>query len=643
MSESPRPAEASSGLHILQIGYDDSVFESGNGSDTIERQKAYWREIDRVRPGSSLTLIVITKKSQAKDFRAGEVCFVPVLRTAKYLLPFSLFRTLARIHRSSPIHVIATQTVQEEAWVSAVFARLNGLRVIGQVHYDLFSPAAQREIFGQGLAGSLRKRLTFWVLPRLYAVRVVAKGIRDEVVKQNLNRNVSVIPVPVPMLRSEAPQSARDAPESPTILFVGRLVPSKRLDTWLQVAARVAAMDPRVRFEIVGDGPLKASLVDQAARLGLTENVTFRGTLPYAALPDAYRASTLFLLTSAHEGFGRVAVEAYAQQVPVVATRTVGSQDIVVHGETGFLHEEGDIAGIAESVMTLIRDDGLRRRMATGGNAFVRREFDPDEVSRHWSLLLANTAEEVKPRFILPPLRATWKRWQKLSSTRYSLLRALEYERLQGLRLQGRVLDAGGGASSSYHQLLTVDGTIDGVNLSANEKPAIVADLNRPLPVTSNSYDHVLSFNTLEHVEHDTKAVDELLRVLRPGGTFHIAIPFFHHAHASPSDFHRHTAEWWANTLGSRPVAKDSLKVEPLVWSPMASAYSVLEFSLPFRWLLRKLVMLQAMVSQAFWARGSDRLPENLFSGRYRAYALGFYVTGRKLSGIDEVATAGQG
>jgi len=55
----------------------------------------------------------------------------------------------------------------------------------------------------------------------------------------------------------------------------------------------------------------------------------------------------------------------------------------------------------------------------------------------------------------------------------------------------------------------------------------------------------------------------------------------------------------------------------------MASAYSVLEFSLPFRWLLKKLVMLQAMVSQAFWARGSDRLPENLFSGRYRAYALG--------------------
>jgi glycosyltransferase involved in cell wall biosynthesis len=88
-------------------------------------------------------------------------------------------------------------------------------------------------------------------------------------------------------------------------------------------------------------------------------------------------------------------VEAYAHQVPVVATRTVGIQDIVVHGETGFLHEDDDVAGMVESVMTLIRDNELRSRMASAGNAFVRREFDPGELSRQWSQLSSARQRQV--------------------------------------------------------------------------------------------------------------------------------------------------------------------------------------------------------------------------------------------------------
>jgi len=96
--------------------------------------------------------------------------------------------------------------------------RLNGLRVIGQVHYDLFSPAAQREIFGQGLAARCGDALPSGSSPALRSAggsqRNPRRGGETE-----LNRNVSVIPC-----RSHAAlrsaQSARDAPESPTILFV---------------------------------------------------------------------------------------------------------------------------------------------------------------------------------------------------------------------------------------------------------------------------------------------------------------------------------------------------------------------------------------------------------------------------------------
>jgi len=130
--------------------------------------------------------------------------------------------------------------------------------------------------------------------------------------------------------------------------------------------------------------------------------------------------------------------------------------------------------------MTLIRDDGLRRRMATGGNAFVRREFDPMRF-RATGRSCSPTRGGSETRFILPPLRATWKRWQKLSSTRYSLLRAWNMSVFRGCVFRGACLTLARRIkfiSSTPH----VDGTIDGVNLSANEKPAIVADLNGRCP-----------------------------------------------------------------------------------------------------------------------------------------------------------------
>lgn len=229
---------------------------------------------------------------------------------------------------------------------------------------------------------------------------------------------------------------------------------------------------------------------------------------------------------------------------------------------------------------------------------------------------------------ILPPKRATLRRYLRLANTRYSLLRSLEYERIEGLTLRGRTLDVGGGTKNSYYHLLRIEGSIESVNIDPKIQPTMIADLNKPLPIASESYDNIISLNTFEHIENDTLAVAESIRVLKRGGSFHIIVPFMYRLHGSPSDFHRHTSYWWESYLSSLGVDRDALTVEPLLWSPVSSAFSLVEFN-GLRGLRKKAVMLRTVLSHARWP-GRERLPAGYASDVYSEFALGYYIHGTR-------------
>ncbi len=228
---------------------------------------------------------------------------------------------------------------------------------------------------------------------------------------------------------------------------------------------------------------------------------------------------------------------------------------------------------------------------------------------------------------ILAPRPATWQRWRALSGTRYSMLRGLEYERLAGLRLAGRTLDVGGGARSSYNHLLEIDGRLDSVNIDPGVRPTLVADLNAPLPLATASYDNAISLNTLEHIRDDTLAIREMVRVLRPGGGLHLVVPFLYYVHASPGDYHRHSAYWWREYLSAQGIDAATLVVEPLLWDALSSAFSLVEYRFGrFRGIPKRLVMLVAVVHQRLSRRGRPPAPD----GTRGEHALGYYIHGSK-------------
>ena len=126
---------------------------------------------------------------------------------------------------------------------------------------------------------------------------------------------------------------------------------------------------------------------------------------------------------------------------------------------------------------------------------------------------------------ITAPDAVSWKSWWRYANQDKTLLRSLEDDLIARLKLQGKTLDIGGGETFDYIETISIDGSIESVNISVEARPSFVADLNAALPFDDCTYDNVICFNTLEHIFDEHMILSELLRVLRPGGKFIITVP----------------------------------------------------------------------------------------------------------------------
>lgn len=170
--------------------------------------------------------------------------------------------------------------------------------------------------------------------------------------------------------------------EDGLIVHVARLVEKKGTIYLLQALARIAPRLPAARLAIIGDGPLRAALEAEAARLGIADRVSFLGMRPNAEVLDwDARAAVKAVpsITAAdgdREGLPTVITETAARGVPVVGFDSGGIAEAVVHGQTGLLAPERDVAGLAAHLERLLSDASLREVMGRAARARAESEFD---------------------------------------------------------------------------------------------------------------------------------------------------------------------------------------------------------------------------------------------------------------------------
>jgi glycosyltransferase involved in cell wall biosynthesis len=164
---------------------------------------------------------------------------------------------------------------------------------------------------------------------------------------------------------------AERGPGPVRLLSVGRLIPSKRLDRFVGLLARLRSEAKcEVIGAIVGDGPLLGALKAQAAALRLPSSVLeFRGSI--AEMAPIYREGDVLVMTSEAEGTPNVLLEAMASALPVVSTAVGGVSEIIRHGRNGFLVGAYDESRVCAVVERLVQEPALRLAIGKQARAYV--------------------------------------------------------------------------------------------------------------------------------------------------------------------------------------------------------------------------------------------------------------------------------
>jgi glycosyltransferase involved in cell wall biosynthesis len=145
---------------------------------------------------------------------------------------------------------------------------------------------------------------------------------------------------------------------------LGNIRPAKGYDILLRAAAILKQGDPSLRFVVAGQGKgrLFEELLRLRSQLGLEEQVKFLGFCDDAA--GFLSNLDIFLSSSVSEGLPLSAIQAMVAEVPVIATRCGGYEELVTHAENGWLVEVGNPQALAEGTKVLAGDAELRFKLA---------------------------------------------------------------------------------------------------------------------------------------------------------------------------------------------------------------------------------------------------------------------------------------
>ncbi len=304
----------------------------------------------------------------------------PILRGGR-LDPITVARCYMALRRHRPDAVIGN-TAKEPSW-TGIAGRALGI------------PFLYRHEFNSPYPSHPRDRLVFGWVPAMHVVN--SRASRDTVVASAPwipGERVRVVPNGIRFEESAGAGRTDLAlpPGAVTFGFVGRFEEGKGIVELAEAWPRVVSAVPNAHLMLVGWGHLEAFLNAELAPAPNVHMLGFREDVP--ALMNAFDV----LVAPFHQdGFGLVLVEAMAAGVPVVAARASATPEIVDDGVEGKLVPVRDASALANAMIELGRDAGLRARLGRAGRARAARDFRWERMVEEHELLLEELTGASRP------------------------------------------------------------------------------------------------------------------------------------------------------------------------------------------------------------------------------------------------------
>lgn len=236
--------------------------------------------------------------------------------------------------------------------------------------------------------GVLRK-LKIRCLKKARYITVVSQHLKSEVLKLYKTNDIEVVSMGCKTENFGKKYAVPDffkQGNRKVVLFVGRLAEKKGVTYLIEAMKQVDA-----KLIIVGDGPLRESLEEQAKEQG--DKIEFLGAKTHDELKTIYASADVFVAPSItakdgdQEGFGLVMLEAMASGLPIVASNSGGITDLICNKKNGILVEEKDVGSLANSINMLLMDEKLVEKIKTESINTVR-EKDYSVLAKKYAEIL---------------------------------------------------------------------------------------------------------------------------------------------------------------------------------------------------------------------------------------------------------------
>ncbi len=161
------------------------------------------------------------------------------------------------------------------------------------------------------------------------------------------------------------------------IVQVSWMIQEKGIPALLEAARILATQNANAHFVLVGEGAQRQQFMNDAAKFGLSNRITWTGLIedPFGA--GVYDVADIICqLSQWEELFGWMIAEGMAYGKPIVATQVGGIPELVIDGVSGFLVERNDTSAAAEKLLRLTQDPELRHEMGAAGQRLVAEKFD---------------------------------------------------------------------------------------------------------------------------------------------------------------------------------------------------------------------------------------------------------------------------
>lgn len=319
-------------MRVLMISLDKTLLGADYSGDAVERHKEY------AQRAGHLDIIVFSKRGLAKKEIDSNLAIYPTNSLTKLNYVRDAFKIAKEIIKQNKIDLVVTQTPFFTAWVGWEVKKIFKIPLLIHFHGDFWQN--KYWLNERWLINRLLFRLSKKTVKRADGLRVVSSGIKNKLVASGIDSDkIRIIPTPIDIEKfyfydtKEVEKLRKTYENKKVIINVGRKDKAKDYPTLEKAISLIKKKRDDIIFLQIG---AKTNKFKQSE------------------LIKYYPASDVYVSSSSHESFGKVLIEAMAAGLPIVATATTGSKEIIKDGKNGFLVPVGNAEALAEKVLFLL-------------------------------------------------------------------------------------------------------------------------------------------------------------------------------------------------------------------------------------------------------------------------------------------------